>query len=237
MTQGLKILIVDSSRFFRSIERQFLAKTPAEILEAESAEEALVIWRESTPELIYVAADLPEVSGLDLCRQLKAEAGSKQTSVVLICDKDDPVQMDACRNLLCDAVLTKPIDRHKFLEIGRQFLPNIREPRRTCLFPISFRSNKAGTDDSLLQGKCLDISSGGIFVETSQLMDLNSLVIIEFVLPFKSHAKITCKGVVTWHNTRPNPTKPNYPIGIGIKFLDLDDQVQQSIRAFSTRFS
>jgi hypothetical protein len=40
--------------------------------------------------------------------------------------------------------------------------------------------------------------------------------------------------MIAWHNTRPNPTKPNYPIGLGVKFVDLDDNVQQLIQNFST---
>ena len=237
MSQSLKILIVDSSRFFRSIERQFLSKTPAEILEAESAEEALKVWQEHKPELIYAAADLPGLSGIDFSRQLKALAGSKQASVVLVCDKDDEAQMQACQNSSCDGVLTKPIDRHKFLEIGRQFLTSIREPRRTCLFPIAFRHNRVGAEGDGVQGKCLDISSGGIFIETNTLLDLNSIISLEFILPYKDHSKISCKGMISWHNTRPNPTKPNYPIGSGVKFVDLNDDTQQLIKTFSTRFT
>ena len=236
MAQGLKILIVDGSRFFRSIEKQFLSKTPAEILEAESGEEALTIWKDQRPELLYVAADLQDMSGVDLCRKLKAVAGSRQASVVLICDKDDNAQMTACQNSSCDGVLTKPIDRHKFLEIGRQFLSSIREPRRTCLFPVTFRHKNIGSDKSGCRGKCLDISSGGVFIESTTLPDLNSMIDIEFILPHKDHATIACKGMVTWHNTRPNPTKPNYPIGLGVKFVDLKAEILESIKIFSTRF-
>ena len=51
MTAGLslKVLLVDSSKFFRTIEKQFLTKTPVEVLEADSGEEALqaetAIWK------------------------------------------------------------------------------------------------------------------------------------------------------------------------------------------------
>ena len=235
MAQGLKILIVDGSRFFRSIEKQFLSKTPAEILEAESGEEALTLWKDQTPELLYVAADLPDMAGVDLCRKIKTLAGSKQASVILICDKDDDAQMTACQNSSSDGVLTKPIDRHKFLEVGRQFLTSIREPRRTCLFPITFWYKSTGSDDSGYRGKCLDISGGGVFIESTTLPDLNSIIDIEFVLPHKDHATINCKAMVTWHNTRPNPTKPNYPIGLGVKFVDLRGDIQESIKVFSTR--
>lgn len=236
MAQGMKILIVDGSRFFRSIEKQFLSKTPAEILEAESGEEALTVWKEQKPELVYAAADLPDMTGADFCRKLKALAGAKQASVVLICDKDDDSQLTVCQNSTSDGVLTKPIDRHKFLEVGRQFLPSIREPRRTCLFPVTFHFKGGGSDGSACRGKCLDISGGGLFIESTILPDLNRIIDIEFVLPYKDHATINCKGMLAWHNTRPNPTKPNYPIGLGVKFVDLKPEVHESIKAFSTRF-
>ena len=236
MAQGLKILIVDGSRFFRNIERQFLAKTPAEVLEAESGAVALTLWKEHAPELSYIAADLPDLPGVELCRQLKALAGTKQASVIMICDKDDHAQMTACQQSSCDGVLTKPIDRHKFLEIGRQFLTSIREPRRTCLFPISFKPKSAEPEKAGSRGKCLDISSGGVFIDTPELLELNSIVELEFVLPYLDHATLKCRGKVAWHNTRPNPTKPNYPIGLGIKFVDLNEATDQSIKSFIMRF-
>ncbi len=232
MAQGLKILIVDGSRFFRSIEKQFLSKTPAEILEAESGEEALKVWKEHTPELVYAAADLPDMTSADLCRKLKALAGSKQASIVLICDGNDDIQMTACQNSTSDGVLTKPIDRHKFLEVGRQFLPSIREPRRTCLFPVTFHHKGGGSDGC--RGKCLDISGGGLFIESTILPDLNSIITIEFVLPYRDHTTINCKGMIAWHNTRPHPTKPNYPIGSGVKFIDLKPKDHEMIKTFST---
>lgn len=236
MSHGLKILIVDGSRFFRNIERQFLAKTPAETLEAESGEEALAVCKDQSPDLVYAAADLPDMSGVELCRRLKSLSGPNQVAVVLICDKDDDVQVSACQNSSCDGVLTKPIDRHKFLEVGRQFLASIREPRRTCLFPIAFRPKSSGENGDSFKGKCLDISSGGVFVETPELVTLNSIIDVEFVLPYQDHPTIACRGMVKWHNTRPNPTKPNYPIGLGVKFVDLTDSVQEAIKAFATRY-
>lgn len=235
MIQGLKILIVDSSRFFRSIEKQFLSKTPAEILEAESGEAALSLWKSESPELLYVAADLPDMTGVEFCQKLKGIAGAKQAAVVLICDKDDDAMMTSCQNSSCDGILTKPIDRHKFLEIGRQFLSSIREPRRTCLFPIAFWRKEDEAGGAGCKGKCLDISSGGVFIESSILPDLNTMINIEFVLPHKDHTAIKCKGMVTWHNTRPNPTKPNYPIGLGLKFVDLKESTYELIKSFTTR--
>ena len=60
MTAGfsLKILLLDSSKFFRTIEKQFLSKTPVEVFEAENGEQGLVVCKEQKPDLIYLAFDL-----------------------------------------------------------------------------------------------------------------------------------------------------------------------------------
>ena len=52
MTGRLKIVIADESPFFRSIEKQFLQNSPAEILEATNSDELLTLLREEKPSLI-----------------------------------------------------------------------------------------------------------------------------------------------------------------------------------------
>jgi len=230
MNLPLKVLILESSRFFRNIEKQFLAKTPVEVIEAEDAASALTICREQKPSLVYVAAEIGDESGIEFCRKIKGDALLRTIPVVLICDANNASEVDACRKSGAEGVLTKPIDRHKFLEIGRHHLPTIREPRRTCLFPLSF-----AIDGKDYTGKCLDISTGGIFVDTPEKPSIGKVINLSFSLPGLSDGAVTCKGVVAWHNERPNPMKPNYPLGFGVSFVDLPLTQKQSIEQFSRR--
>ena len=63
----------------------------------------------------------------------------------------------------CEGVLSKPLDRRRFLELGRSFLAGIRENRRLCLFRVRYR-----VGEKLFIGKGLDISGGGLFLESAE---------------------------------------------------------------------
>lgn len=230
MAAPLKVLIVESSRFFRNIEKQFLAKTPVEVIEAEDFTTALAICREQSPALVYAAAEIGDDTGIELCRKIKGDGQTRAIPVVLICDGNNDQEMDACRKSGADGVLTKPIDRHKFLEIGRHHLPTIREPRRTCLFPITLTG-----DGKEFSGKCLDISTGGVFVDTPEKPQVGKVLSLSFNLPGQAGGQIVCKGTVAWHNERPNPMKPNYPIGFGVSFVELSLVQQREIETFTRR--
>lgn len=227
---SLKILLVDSSRFFRTIEKQFLSKTPATVLEAETGEAGLKACCEEKPDLIYLSFELNDMSGPEFCRKLKADFGVRSIPIVMICDENSPGQLDESRMAGADGVLTKPIDRHKFMETGRHFLPTIREPRRTCLFQIKFT-----IDGEEYNGKCLDISSGGLFIDTSVRCRVGKVFDLEFVLPGQKSQEIRCRGAVAWFNDRPNPTKPNYPVGFGVRFVEITQTVLSAIEQFTRR--
>jgi len=227
---SLKILLVDSSKFFRTIEKQFLMKTPVEVLEADSGEAGLQITKNEKPDLIYLSYELNDMDGIEFCRKLKADFGIRSIPIVMICDENSSDQLDASRKSGADGVLTKPIDRHKFTEIGRHFLPSIREPRRTCLFPVSFKVN--GED---YVGKCLDISSGGLFIDSPEHFGVGKVFDMNFMLPGQNSQEIKCRGSIAWYNDRPNPTKPNYPLGFGVRFVDISQVAISAIETFTKR--
>ncbi|HEY7746800.1 MAG TPA: response regulator [Desulfuromonadales bacterium] len=215
MPTSATILLVDDSRFFLTIEKQFLRNTPATLIETQNAEQALDICRRQKPDLIYMACDLRGVSGIDCCRQLKNDPELSSIPVVLICEENRPEQLDHCRLAGSDGILSKPLDRHRFLEIGRSFLAGIRERRRLCLFRVRYRHG-----ENLYAGKGLDISSGGLFLESSEPIAAGENLQLEIQLsrPEQAGPWIGCNGQVAWINTRENPLKPNRPAGLGIKF-------------------
>jgi len=227
---SLKILLVDSSKFFRTIEKQFLAKTPAEVIEAGSGEEGLRLCRDEKPDLVYLSYELSDMEGTEFCRKMKSDFSNKNIPLVMVCDESKSEQLDAARKAGSNGVLTKPIDRHKFLEIGRHYLPTIREPRRTCLFPIQFTM-----DGEELTGKCLDVSGGGLFIDFPDKFNVGKVFAMEFVLPGQNSQQVKCKGTVAWHNERPNPTKPNYPLGFGVRFIEISRLAIDAIELFTKR--
>jgi len=227
MSDDPKVLLVDDSRVFIAIEKQFLSKMPVTVREACSADAALEMCRAEKPDLIYLAVDLQGMNGFDCCRQLKQDSQLKDIPVVLLYDKNGPEVEKLCREAGCDGTLEKPIDRYQFLEAGRRFLDGIREPRKSCLVRCKF-----GYKGETHSANGLDISSGGLFIDSLLPVMPGELVDLEFNLPMAGGLIITCVAEVTWLNTRKDQRKPNYPIGFGVSFSRMAEDKVELVRKF-----
>lgn len=232
MSNRLRILLADDSRFFRTIERQFLLKTPVKILEAEDFDSALSVIRTEKPELVYMAFSLSNNSGADCCQTVKRDPALRATPVVIICDQGEAEQLQIARQKGCDACLVKPLDRHSFLQTGRQFLDVIRDYRQPSFFSVTFSAN--GEE---FAGKCLDISSGGMFIESRADIQTGTLIKMIFTLPGDTTTQITCSAMISWLNRKPSPMKPHYPHGLGVMFVELPKSVHQAITRLSNKKS
>ena len=223
------ILLVDDDRFFLTIEKQFLRTAPVAILEARSAAEAITLCRSQPPQLICMAYDLPGESGASACRALKADLKLRAIPVVMVCDSNASAAAEECRAAGCDGVLYKPLDRHRFLEVMRSFLAGIREVRRHCLIAVRFTAG-----GQPLTAKGLDISKGGIFLETSIPLPVGEPLELEIHLARAGEIGpwIQCHGSVAWVNRRDKLFKPTHPIGLGVKFTGIPAEASGPLVSF-----
>jgi CheY-like chemotaxis protein len=228
MTATTHILLVDESTFFLAIERQFLKNTPAALLEARDAEEALALSRRQRPSLVYMAYDLAGTDGAECCRRLKADPGLRSVPVILICDEQRHDHLELCRQAGCDGVLTKPLDRRRFLDLGRSFLCGIREPRRPCLIRVRLRWR-----NERLSVSGLDISTGGVFLESGEPASVGERVELELLLTQGGQARfVQAVGEIAWLNLREKPLKPTHPVGFGVKFTELAAETKLHLAEF-----
>jgi CheY-like chemotaxis protein len=225
----LNILIADDSRFFRTIERQFLQKTPAHVIESGDSDDLFLQLKTEKPQLLFLAHALRPLNGAECCRRIKGDSLLRDLPVVMVCDQDMPEQVAEAERAGCNAVLVKPLDRFRFLDAARLFLSEIREYRYPCFMPVHFE-----TGGISCRGKSLDISSGGVFIESTADIPIGSVVALTFTLP-EGNVAISCQGVVVWHNRRPNPLKPHYSEGFGIKFREPPRQLAEELCRFARR--
>jgi CheY-like chemotaxis protein len=229
MPDKTRILLVESSLFFLTMEKQFLSRMPVTVMEANSAEQALECCCNTPPNLIYLSSDLKDQSGAECCRQIKSTETLKSIPIIMICTDDESDSSSLIRRSSCDAVLCKPLDKIRFIEIGRSFLAGFREHRRPCLITVHIRNNI-----SLVAAKALDISSGGLFLKSPEKLPVGTLLSLEMNLarPGEVGPLITCTGRVSWHNTAECPFKPYHPVGFGLKFIDLPDSIRNVLNGF-----
>jgi uncharacterized protein (TIGR02266 family) len=116
----------------------------------------------------------------------------------------------------CDDIIINPVDSHYLLAIAHKFLnPYYRKaPRYLACLAARYGTGPA----SLSVGKSINISAGGIFIETDDFLTVNTEVSFEFALP-NGGANIDCDGRVAWVNHPELCIKPNLPFGMGFQFL------------------
>ena len=219
MGTPLCILIVDDSKFFIELETQFLRNTPATILTASSAKEALLLSREHRPSLVFMDIDMPEMNGFDCCRAFREDSDLLEIPIILI-GGDDPAE-DEMKARACGAndYLPKPLDRQRFLASGHRYLVSIdrREPRRNCQLIVDYTCR-----GRRLMGRCIDISSGGMFLESQPTARAGESLLLKFCLPDEKKTPVELQGRIAWVNARDAIIKDNFPLGYGVEFVDID---------------
>ncbi|WP_243373362.1 PilZ domain-containing protein [Geotalea sp. SG265] len=93
-----------------------------------------------------------------------------------------------------------------------------------------------GTNEKrLLRGYSVNMSIGGLYLETADLLPVETLLHVEFKLPGKEYP-IACRAKVAWTNGPDTPKKAALPTGMGIQFLTLSIDDMHTIRDFLTHY-
>jgi DNA-binding response OmpR family regulator len=67
-----RVLIVDDEPNIREVVGLYLSRDGHDVVSATDGEEALAVFRESEPDLVVLDLMLPKLSGLEVCRRLRA---------------------------------------------------------------------------------------------------------------------------------------------------------------------
>src|SRR5438128_877875 len=105
------ILVVDDNPVNVDILRTRLAVHGYEILTAADGEEALVVARAKQPDLILLDGMMPEMGGMQVCRELRADSSLPFMPIILVTAKTDSKDVVAGLEAGGDEYLTKPVDQ------------------------------------------------------------------------------------------------------------------------------
>lgn len=230
MTQSsLKILLVDDVDFFRDVMRDYFKRTPASILTANSGQSAIDIAMREWPDLIYMDVAMPEMSGIEACKKIKAHPTLKKIPVLLVFTPDRDASLEDVEASGCDGYLAKPFGREEFLNLGHRHLFNIerRERRVACQMTVDFQINGKN-----YQGRGVDISMHGLYVEFRDEIPPNSRVSASFLLPTVSPQKVDIVGRIAWVNQGFPRRNMSMPQGFGIEIQSIDMTCVDIIRKY-----
>jgi len=78
------ILLVEDSRFLRIANERILIKAGYQVLGAHDGEEALLVARESLPDLVILDMLLPKLGGPQVLQALKKDPSTTQIPVIVL---------------------------------------------------------------------------------------------------------------------------------------------------------
>ena len=107
-----KILIVDDEPQIRRVLRTTLTSQGYTVVEARSGEEAFELVREDRPDLILLDVNLPGISGLETCREIRSSSDIPIIMLTVRGSERDKVQaLDAG----ADDYVTKPFGSEELM--------------------------------------------------------------------------------------------------------------------------
>jgi len=115
-------LVVDDSVTEKQIITQCLQRGGLNVETACDADEALAKIISQKPDVIILDIVLPDKSGFELCRDLKAKAETKKIPVVLCSTKGSEMDKFWGMKQGADAYLAKPVDQEQLLRTVKQLI-------------------------------------------------------------------------------------------------------------------
>lgn len=121
--QPAQILIVEDDDLMLVFYERFFAKHKEEFvcIPVSSAERALDCLREGRVDAAIIDWDLPGISGIQLLKALRANAGTRTLPVILITGRADADSKALARKHGASAYLSKPFETSRLLSYLRGF--------------------------------------------------------------------------------------------------------------------
>ncbi len=129
MAQAPLVLVVDDEPAQRAMLSYNIEAQGYRALTAGDGEEALVLADEQRPDVILLDWMLPRLSGIEVCRQLKARAQTREIPVIMVSARSE--EDDRVRGLDtgADDYITKP---YSVNELMARIKANLRRTRPTA---------------------------------------------------------------------------------------------------------
>lgn len=217
-----KLLLADDIELLVELEKSFLQREPFELLVARNGREAYMMASLEQPDLVVLNLDLAEINGDDCCRRIKLNDELQSMPVILVVPYGDDAALHRCYEACSDDYLYRPADHQQVVQKVARFLnvPLRAEPRVQTRLSIRY-----GVDNQQqLTDFSVNLSSGGVFIETLDPLPIATILRMEFILP-DSGRIVHCQGKVAWINPVDKLVTSRLPPGMGIQFhgMGLDE--------------
>lgn len=219
-------VVVDESKPFLMYLSRLLNRMDLEVLPVNQGGEALEIARVTHPQLLTLDMRLPDMDGLELLRNIRADRELTDLPVIMITSYQEKSRQWEALSLGCIDVVDKPVDLRRLHKAIRRCNFHPGGGRRYLRAPFEKRVSLYH------QGKHHEVASSnlserGIFLHLDELLPKGARVEVE--LPLPSDARLRVGGAVIY--SRQERGEPSVSSGTAIKF---DRLTQQHLEIIAT---
>ena len=130
-----RILIVDDDETFRASVASLLDRAGYATLEVDTGEGALMTARGERPALVLLDVSLPDISGYEVCHELRDELGEDLPIIFVSGEKVEPVDRAVGLLIGADDYVIKPFDADEFLARIRRAIVRSHPERASPTIP------------------------------------------------------------------------------------------------------
>ncbi len=123
-----RVLVVEDEPDIRDLLAFHLEREGYLVTRASTGSEGLRQARATPPDLVILDLMLPEIDGLEVCRRLRADAGTAALPVIMLTAKGDEVDRVVGLEIGADDYIVKPFSPKELLARVRAVLRRSRAP-------------------------------------------------------------------------------------------------------------
>jgi two-component system, cell cycle response regulator DivK len=116
------ILYVEDNPLNMRLVRKILKSLGYHMLEAMDGETGLQLAKKQKPDLILMDVNLPDVDGLEVTQQIKADDALKHIPIIALTANAMHGDRERCLVAGCDGYLAKPVARREIQDTLQHFL-------------------------------------------------------------------------------------------------------------------
>ena len=115
MSERKTVLLVEDSEPIRDAFTILLEDAGYHVLGAGTGEDALRLALQRRPDLVLLDMGLPDISGLEVVKRIKAAPETAGIAVVALTGRDEASDRRACLEAGCTAYVVKPVNTQKLV--------------------------------------------------------------------------------------------------------------------------
>jgi two-component system cell cycle response regulator DivK len=116
------VLIVEDNHLDTALFSALIESQGHQVLKAGNATDGLALARENKPDLIIMDVRLPDISGFEATRTLKAEDATREIPIIVTSAYGPYADKAELRECGCDAYMATPIQITGFIDLIHSFL-------------------------------------------------------------------------------------------------------------------